>query len=132
MGDDTMSALSPRQHFLLSKACESINEGLGSFGCYHVGTSADGRQEYRDVDVRFIMEDKQFDKLKKAIGRRGIALMGLTMGQYLFSMTNLPIDFQIQRQTEANLLHGDKYRGALGHANLLAYQGDAYIEKKEN
>jgi hypothetical protein len=109
--------------FLLDQACRPINEAFGSFGCYLVGTSA-VRGPYRDVDVRCIMRDKRHDKLTKAIGETGIAFLGLAIGQYLASLTGLPIDFQIQRQTEANALH-DGIRNPLGHRTLANYMGDA-------
>ena len=118
-----MSALSPRQMFLLDQACHPINEAFGSFGCYLVGT-AYHRGPYRDVDVRFIMADKKHDRLTKVIRSEGIAFLGLAIGQYLASLTNLPIDFQIQRQTEANALH-DGPRNPLGHRDLANYKGDA-------
>lgn len=119
-----MTALSPRQMFLLDQACHPINEALGErFGTYLVGTSAH-RQQYRDVDVRTIMSDKKHDRLSKAIGLEGIAFLGIAIGQYLASLTGLPIDYQIQRQTEANALH-DGIRNPLGHRNLANYKGDA-------
>lgn len=125
-----MSALSPRQMFLLDSACYPINEGLGSYGCYLVGTAADpvaarGKRAPRDVDVRFIMKDKTHDRLRKAIGTAGITMMSLGFGQYLASLTGLPIDFQIQRRTEANHHHPDGYRNPLGHRSLSNYTGDA-------
>lgn len=119
-----MSALSPRQMFLLDQACKPINEAFGDFGCYLVGT-ASKRQAYRDVDVRFIMTDKQFDRLHKAVKDVGLAFLGLSIGQYLASLTGLPIDFQIQRMTEANHHHPGGFRNPLGHRSLASYVGDA-------
>jgi hypothetical protein len=118
-----MSALSPRQMFLLDQACHPINEAFGRFGTYLVGT-AGTRGPHRDVDVRTIMKDKKYDRLLKAIGQPGIAFLGLSIGQYLASLTGLPIDYQIQRQTEANALH-DGMRNALGVRRLANYKGDA-------
>ena len=119
-----MSALSPRQMFLLDQACHPINAAFGEFGCYLVGTATQ-RGSYRDVDERFIMADKTRDKLAKAIGDEGIAFLGLAIGQYLASLTGLPIDFQIQRHTEANVLHPDGYRNPLGRRRLSSFKGDA-------
>jgi hypothetical protein len=110
--------------FLLDQACKPINEAFGSFGCYLVGTASE-RQQYRDVDVRFIMADKKFDRLEKAVKGVGMAFLGIAIGQYLASLTGLPIDFQFQRQTEANHYHGDKRRNPLGHRSLRNYEGDA-------
>ena len=120
-----VSALSPRQMFLLDSACVPLLEAFG-WSTYLVGTAVqplDGKLP-RDIDVRTIMGDKRYDRLKKAIGRKGIAFLGIAIGQYLASLTGLPIDYQIQRRTEANALH-DGVRNALGHRNLDNYKGDA-------
>ncbi len=93
---------------------------------YLVGTAMgprDGKPP-RDIDVRTIVDDKQYDRLRKAIGAKGIAFLGIAIGQYLASLTDLPIDYQLQRMTEANALH-DGPRSPLGHRNLDAYKGDA-------
>lgn len=45
--------------FELNAACVLINKALGSFGCYQVGSSLQKR-DYRDVDVRYIMDDERF------------------------------------------------------------------------
>lgn len=118
-----MSALSPRQMFLLDLACKPIAEAF-DHSVYHVGTSAE-RQEYRDVDVRAILTDEHYDRLSKALGLDGIAFLGLAIGEYLHSLTGLPIDFQIQRQTEANDRHGGKMRNPLGLRSLTDFRGDA-------
>jgi len=110
--------------FLLDQACKPINEALGSFGCYLVGTAAEKRQ-FGDVDVRFIMADKTHDRLVKAIRPTGVAFLGMAIGQYIASLTGLPIDFQIQRQTEANALHKGKTRNPLGVRDLGDFKGDA-------
>lgn len=120
-----MSALNPRQFWLLDEACKPINEAFGDYGCYHVGTSAEvERAEYRDVDVRFIMSDEQYDKLLDAIGVNGISFLGLSIGNHMAMTTHLPIDFQIQAQSLANELHGHKFRNPLGVRSLANYQGD--------
>lgn len=118
-----MSAFSPRQMFLLDLACKPIWETY-SGDLYLVGT-ANQRGEYRDVDVRLILSDKRFDRLRKAIGLDGIALMGLTTGQYLASLTGMPIDFQVQRRTEANEKHPGKTRNPIGLRGMLHFRGDA-------
>lgn len=122
-----MSAFSPRQMFLLDLACKPIAETF-DHSVYHVGTSA-SRQEYRDVDVRAILTDKQYDRLRKALGLDGIAFLGLAIGEYLHSLTDLPIDFQIQRMTEANALH-DGMRNPLGLRTLRNFQGDAAPDRR--
>lgn len=124
-----MSALSPRQMFLLDQACRPINEAFGDYGCVLVGTAMT-RGPFRDVDVRFIMADKKHHKLTKAIGQSGVSFLGLAIGQYLASLTQLPIDFQIQRQTVADALHKGS-RNPLGNRTLDNYKGDAQTSDME-
>ncbi len=113
--------------FLLDTACAPMLEWAGRGGVYLVGTAAQPRvegQAPRDVDVRMILTDKRHDRLAAAIGAEGIAFLGIAIGQYLASLTGLPIDFQIQRRTEANALHQGT-RNALGHRAMANYLGDA-------
>lgn len=125
-----MSALSPRQMFLLDHACQPLRDAFPSYGPYLVGTAAESvfeKRSYRDVDVRLIMEDPEFDKLANAVGMPAVWFLGLSIGQYLASLTGLPIDFQIQRATEANEIHGGKMRNPLGLRGLINYQGDCPV-----
>lgn len=121
-----MSTLSPRQMFLLDSACAPMREQKGVMGVYLVGTAMEPRSDRapRDIDVRMILDDKSYDRLTKAIGAEGIAFMGIAYGQYLHSLTDLPIDFQVQRMTEANNLHSGM-RNPLGRRNMANYRGDA-------
>ena len=124
-----MSALSPRQMFLLDLACKPIQEGIGD--TYHVGTSADGRQGYRDVDVRTILSDEQYGALLTAINAEGIAFMGLAIGHYLHALSGLPIDYQIQQQSAANRMH-QGMRNPLGMRDLTNFCGDAVPDTTNN
>jgi hypothetical protein len=121
-----MSTLSPREIFLLDQACRPLEVAFGKWSVYLVGTAAQERSKHipRDVDVRAIMRDKKFDNLVKAIGHNGIAVLGITVGQYLHSLTGLQIDFQVQRQTEANALHSG-VRNPMGHRTMENFKGDA-------
>ncbi|OJU44491.1 MAG: hypothetical protein BGN98_13990 [Microbacterium sp. 69-7] len=121
-----MSALSPRQMFLLDEACKPIAEAFEP--PYLVGTAVT-RQEYRDVDVRLILADERYGRLRKAVGKRGLALLGLAIGEYLAARTGLPIDFQIQQQTAANHHHPGGMRNPLGLRHLGNYGGDAPLLK---
>ncbi|MDQ0894428.1 hypothetical protein [Agromyces ramosus] len=127
-----MSAFSPRQMFLLDLACQPLAEAFRhlGYGVFLVGTAAE-RGEYRDVDVRMILDDKSYDKLAKTSSVEGMAFLGLAIGQYLASMTDLPIDFQIQRMTEANAKHGGKTRNPLGVRGLTNFRGDAVPEPND-
>lgn len=122
-----MSAFSPRQMFLLDLACKPIEEALG--GTYNVGTSV-RLGSYRDVDVRTILPDEMYDALVAAVGADGIAFLGLAIGQYLHSLTEMPIDYQIQRQTEANELHKGS-RNPVGIRDLGHFRGDAAPESTD-
>lgn len=118
-----MSAFSPRQMFLLDHACKPLHEAFDCLGVFLVGTAAT-RQSYRDVDVRMMLTDKTYDRMLKVMSVEGMAFLGLAIGQYLASMTGLPIDFQIQRQTQANEHHAGT-RNPLGLRPLWSYSGDA-------
>lgn len=117
-----MSAFSPRQMFLLDLACQPI-DAVFPGSVYLVGTAV-SRREYRDVDVRVILTDKRYDRLRNVVGLEGITLIGLMGGQYLASVAGLPIDFQLQRMTEANANH-DGMRNPLGLRTLSNFAGDA-------
>lgn len=122
-----MSAFSPRQMFLLDLACKPISEAFGGFALYLVGTSTQREDEYRDVDLRLILKDKKYDRMAKALGRQAMAFLGISIGQYLHSLTGLPIDFQIQRMTEANERH-EGMRVPMGCRSLVRFDGDAVPE----
>ena len=122
-----MTALSPRQMFLLDQACQPLREAFPDYGPYLVGT-ATAKGPYRDVDVRCIMTDESFDDFADAIGMRAVWFLGLSIGQYLASLTGLPIDFQFQRSTEANARH-DGPRIPLGFPGLDNYQGDCPVSR---
>lgn len=124
-----MSALSPRELFLLDEACKPIKQAFGR-PPYLTGTAASTeRQNYRDVDVRLILSDSDYDVLNDAAGQQVIIFLGMAIGEYLATRTGLPIDFQIQRQTEANAEHNGR-RNPLGVRDLLEYRGDAPIQTK--
>lgn len=121
-----MSALSPRQFFLLDQACKPIAEAFGEFP-YLVGT-AGIRGPYRDVDIRLMLDDAAYDNLRDAVGAPCIAFLGLAIGEYLASLTGLPIDFQVQRTTEANAQH-EGPRNPIGCRSLANFAGDCVIER---
>lgn len=107
--------------FALELACQHINAAFGGYyGCYLVG-SALQRQDWRDVDVRYIMRDDQFAVLfPDANMDPGTweqdprwLLLNTSISAWLKQQTGLPIDFQIQPQTHANERHHGP-RNALG------------------
>lgn len=104
--------------FALEQACQHVNAALGGYGCYVVGSALE-RQDWRDVDVRYILSDEEFDRLfPDAAGRcwehdpRWL-LLTVSISAWLSKQTGLPIDFQIQPQTHANERHKGP-RNAIG------------------
>lgn len=118
--------LTTAQDFLLDLACRPVRRAFGCSGPYLVGTAAVG-SDYRDVDVRTILADDEFDAL--FLDRERLwDLVCMSVSLYLSNATGLPVDFQIQRMTEANAKH-DGPRHALGinaaPADRFAGGGDA-------
>lgn len=103
----------------LDEACRPIAECF-DMPPYLVG-SAGERSDYRDVDVRLMLGDKEYDRLF-AKRPKLWALLSRVFTTYLRARTGLPIDFQIQRQTEANAKY-KKPRNPLGHRELTNYAG---------
>jgi hypothetical protein len=115
-----------RAHYLpavnwvnLNHAARAVNESLPGFGCYLVGSSM-AKRDYRDVDVRFIMRDDEYDRMFKnpdgTWNDRLWSLMCTSITFWMSQQSGLPVDFQIQRQTDANARHKGKLRNALGIA----------------
>ena len=103
--------------FALEQCCQHINDAFGDFGCYLVGSAME-RQDWRDVDVRYIMPDEKFAELFPKAGQHWEhdprwLLLNVAISGWLRTMTGLPVDFQIQPQTHANERHS-KPRSALG------------------
>ena len=79
------------------------------FGVYHVGSSLMGKK-WRDVDVRLILSDDEYEQLGLGDPEQthsnakwtALVLAFSALGRH---MTGLPIDFQIQQQTRANKLY---------------------------
>jgi hypothetical protein len=120
----TASALTTLDLHRLDRACALIRDGFGH-PPYLVGTAGIGEkgQTYRDVDVRLILHDDEFDELFGDSPKLWEAVcVGLT--SWLVLQTGLPVDFQIQRMTEANEnFHGP--RNPLGVRREYAGGGDA-------
>ena len=82
---------------------------------YHVGSSLKTK-DWRDVDVRLILPDDEFEALFGKVANycnpklAAVTLAFCALGK---EMTGLPIDFQIQSQTHANEKYGGGWRSAL-------------------
>lgn len=114
-----MSYLSTLKFHELDQACRPIYEAFNT-PPYLVG-SAGEKGDFHDVDIRLILNDKDFDLLFSGNNKLW-AFMCLAIATYLRERTDLPIDFQIQRQTEANARH-PKSRNPMGLRNLESYAG---------
>lgn len=114
----------PAPHFYnLNQACSLINRALDGFGCYLVGSSLE-RKDFRDVDIRYIMDDAAYDKMFKNEDGWLNPLWSLictTWSAWLSQQSGLQIDFQIQKQTRANAEHDGK-RSPMGI--FLDYPGE--------
>lgn len=78
---------------------------------YMVG-SANERPDYRDIDLRLILADDDFDAAWRNPVK--LRLMNRAMSTWGQRETGLPIDFQIQRQSEANRTYPEGARTPMG------------------
>lgn len=96
--------------FKLDHACRILTEAFDGFGCYLVGSALE-RPDYRDVDVRFILRDDEFERLfPDAHGHafqhdaRWLVIC-LGISGWLKEQIGLKVDFQFQPQSWANEWH---------------------------
>jgi hypothetical protein len=90
--------------FNLNQACAVLNAAFGWGSTFLVGSSLE-RRDFRDVDVRTMLDDEVFDRLFPGGGNQNCAYWSLicsSISLYLAQHSGLPVDFQIQRRTEAN------------------------------
>lgn len=131
MSKKRKSGLTTLDLYRLEQACRPVWQAFGD--TYLVGTAQTGG-EYRDVDVRTILDDAEFDRRfginhndESVDGRMFWALVCSSVGVWLADQTGLPVDYQIQRKTEAN----EKYQGErnpVGHGHrTYAGGGDATL-----
>jgi hypothetical protein len=105
--------------FALEMAMQNVNMAFNSYGSYLVGSALE-RPDWRDVDIRMIMDDADFDKEFPGTREDGIwefdakwLLLTVSISAYLSKASGLPIDFQFQPQSHANERHKGP-RNALG------------------
>lgn len=120
----------PAPHFFnLNQACRVLHEAFpDAWGIFLVGSSLRTR-DYRDVDVRCILPDDAFDRLFPGTGNGPWwnalwSVMCSSISLQLSQQSGLPIDFQIQRATQANAEYPGEKRNAIG-LFLMPAQGDA-------
>lgn len=113
--------------FALEQACKHLSDAfceqsnVDHIGVYVVGSCLE-RPDWRDVDVRMIMDDASFARLFPGAQMIGGAvwefdprwcLLTVAVSQWLSKATGLPIDFQFQPMTFANERHKGR-RHAVG------------------
>lgn len=110
------------EFFNLNFAVGALNDAFG-YHNYLVGSAME-RKEHRDVDVRCILPDEEYDRLFPPVfsGETRVrnqnlnplwTLMCASISFWLAERTGLKIDFQIQRSSDANEEHQGS-RSALG------------------
>ncbi len=123
--------LTTTELYYLDQACQVVTRAFDGRPPYLVGTAADGHADsYRDVDVRLMLGDEEFAAACPT--RERWELLCLSVSAYLSSRTGLPVDFQVQRTTEALERFGDRPRNPLGLVShggrVFAGGGDATPE----
>lgn len=106
-------------HLKLQEFGSQIYEAFGHLP-YHVGSSLTQKRDWRDVDVRLILPDDEYEAL--GLGhpddshRNGkwvaLCLAFSALGR---DMTGLPVDFQIQQRSKAN----ETYEGSRSAIGLV-------------
>ena len=115
------SYLSTADFVRLNHACTIVTEHFGQ--CPYLVGSALKTDGFRDIDVRLILADDEFDAMFPN-GRLWSALC-LGLSAYLSQVSALPIDFQVQRQTEANEKFSEPRNPIGTRARWFAGLGDA-------
>jgi hypothetical protein len=126
-----MSTLSPPVLHRLDLACHHIArvfKDIG-YGPYLVGSVQErAAGPGSDVDVRLILIDEHYDALMAGTPPGFATLLDFAISAYLRELTALPVDFQVQRMTEANANHTGGSRNPLGGRHLTNWVGDARPE----
>lgn len=91
--------LSVPEAFRLEHAMRMFTASFG-FCTYQVGSSLE-RPDYRDVDLRCILDDAEYDVMIGA-NLTKLRFLNAALSEWVAARTGLNIDFQFQRQTEAN------------------------------
>ena len=106
-------------HLRLDAACTLVAEALGE-SVWLVG-SALVHDQWRDIDVRVMMDDGKFLALCGTLSRRSNpfwSLLCLGISEHLSKATGLPVDFQIHPRSAVKDEDWGKPRYPLGsHVN---------------
>lgn len=115
-----MSKLLHSEQQLLRDFAPLVRELFNGEMCYQVGSSMHKDKQHRDIDLRVMLEPKEFKKLQKLVNVDRLNMAVSLWGQ---KVTGLPIDFQVQDQDYANE-HHTGYRSAVGIGGIA--KGDGY------
>lgn len=120
--------LTTTAYFKLDVACIPLWRAFGENGGVYLVGSVLRKPDWRDVDIRVILYDEEFDRLFPKTDRfqenAQWKLFCISISNYLSSVTGLPIDFQIQRQTEANEQYSTKENHLRNAIGLFVHQYD--------
>ena len=94
--------------FLLNQACRSLADAFGH--CIYLVGSSLHKRDYRDVDIRCILDDDEYARLFPGLtGNPSLcarwSVLCSSISLWLSQQSGLPVDFQIQKQSEANANH---------------------------
>lgn len=115
--------LTTTQYFTLDNACRPLWAAFGRVGGVYLVGSVLRKRDWRDVDVRAMLDDAEYDRLfpPDTVDRFGEnaqwKLICISISHYLSAVTGLPVDFQLQRTTQANARYAradDHRRSAIG------------------
>lgn len=128
-------------HFALEMACKQIRAafapGDDGYGDIFIVGSCLERPDWRDVDVRMMLDDDSFAAMFPSVIRPYDAggtwefdprwtLMVTSISEWMKRQTGLPIDFQFQPMTHANEKHaGKRYAAGLTYVEPKRSLGDA-------
>ena len=108
----TGSGLGGPEHKSLEHALIIVRQAFKT-ECFLVGSALES-DEYRDVDVRVILDDEQFNEIFGGSVPYGVnplwSLVTTAISEYLCKRTGLPVDFQIQRRSDVKESDWEKPR----------------------
>lgn len=105
------SYIPPEAQFSLDMAANEARKAFGGVGIFLVGSCIE-KPDYRDVDVRIMLRDEEFEALfpmdDETMFRPRFQVMCLSMSAWFRNLTGLPVDFQFQKMSVANAKHKGK------------------------
>lgn len=117
---------SPLARFKLNWFGVVTDEAFDS--CPYLVGSALERRDHRDVDVRVILADDEFEQRFGSEvdwrSNRALKAMNLAFSALGQEMTGLPVDFQVEQMTDANASNPTGARNALGIDIRVLMAGD--------